>query len=136
MLSSSFQWMDLGYLCDVIVVVTGGSDTCITILSTFLRCSSSLKRLHVNAEPLENTAQDSQMVLLDGVSDSKMARECGVGKLFQNYRPDRKNINVVGPVYCDSDMTGDADDRKLVSIYYSHIWRVLLFISFMNGSGI
>ena len=88
------------------------------------------------AEPLENTAQDSQMVLLDGVSDSKMARECGVGKLFQNYRPDRKNINVVGPVYCDSDMTGDADDRKLVSIYYSHIWRVLLFISFMNGSGI
>mgnify|MGYP007129556964 CR=1 FL=1 len=34
-------------------------------------------------------------------------------------------------------MTGDADDRKLVSSYYSiDIQRVLRFISFMNGSGI
>ena len=66
------------------------------------------------AQPLEKMAQGSQMVLSNGISDSKRVEECGVGRLlFQSYRPDI--------IMAVTVMTGDADDWKLVSSYYSII---------------
>lgn len=55
---STFQWMSLPLLEDITVVVTCGSEHCITVLGIFLRCSSSLKTLRINAEPLENSTEN------------------------------------------------------------------------------
>ncbi|KAH7276929.1 hypothetical protein KP509_39G027000 [Ceratopteris richardii] len=56
--STSVFKLSLPMLEDLTVAVTRGNKQCITILASFLRCSSSLKRLHVNAESLENCAEN------------------------------------------------------------------------------
>lgn len=57
-LAPTMRKVSLPVLEEITVAVTRGDKHCITVLSLFLRCSSSLKRLCVNAELLENCAEN------------------------------------------------------------------------------
>ncbi|KAI5067243.1 hypothetical protein GOP47_0017771 [Adiantum capillus-veneris] len=58
-LSSTMRKVSLPSLEEITVAVTRGDPHCITILSMVLRCSSSLKKLQINAESLENSTENA-----------------------------------------------------------------------------
>lgn len=55
---SAFQGLSLPHLEDITVMVTCGNEHCIAVLEIFLKCSSSLKFIRINAGPLGNSPEN------------------------------------------------------------------------------